>query len=86
MKKAGIEGTVLFFGSARSRTKEQHKQKFEEMKAAGEDTARLEKTEWMCDLHERLEVLAEKVKPDEGAKARKKAGSKRQQHTVQPKN
>jgi len=61
MKKAGIEGTVLFFGSARSRTKEQHKQKFEEMKAAGEDTARLEKTEWMCDLHERLEVLAEKV-------------------------
>jgi predicted Rossmann-fold nucleotide-binding protein len=57
----GIKGTVLFFGSARSKTKAQFAAKLEAMKAAGEDTTRFAKTEWMCDVHENLTSLAEKV-------------------------
>jgi len=56
-----IEGTVLFFGSARSKTKAQFDATMKEMHAKGEDTVRFQKTEWMCEVHEKLTALAAKV-------------------------
>jgi uncharacterized protein (TIGR00730 family) len=58
---AGIEGTILFFGSARSKTKAQHDAQLAEMKAKNEDTSRLEKIAWMCDVHEKVTELSRKV-------------------------
>jgi len=59
IKQAGINGSVLFFGSARSRTEEQYEKKLAEMKAAGEDTDRFEKTKWMCESHDRVTEVRE---------------------------
>mmetsp|Transcript_12581 Transcript_12581/g.24992 ORF Transcript_12581/g.24992 Transcript_12581/m.24992 type:complete len:284 (+) Transcript_12581:37-888(+) len=61
MTTSEIEGTVLFFGSARSRTTAQWETKFAEMKAAGEDTTRFVKTKFMCEYHEKITQLASKV-------------------------
>eukprot|EP00520_Triparma_pacifica_P001971 CAMPEP_0118653244 /NCGR_PEP_ID=MMETSP0785-20121206/11732_1 /TAXON_ID=91992 /ORGANISM="Bolidomonas pacifica, Strain CCMP 1866" /LENGTH=291 /DNA_ID=CAMNT_0006545783 /DNA_START=71 /DNA_END=946 /DNA_ORIENTATION=- len=61
LKQRGIDGTVLFFGSARSRTRAQFDKKLAEMKANGEDITRMQKTEWMCDIHEKVTCLSSKL-------------------------
>ena len=64
MIKADAEDTMVFFGSPRCLTKKQYKQKFEEMKAAGEDTTTLEKKERMWRLHERRSTLSGHTSPE----------------------
>lgn len=54
-------GTLLFFGSARSNSRAEYERKLTEMKAKGEDTTRMEKTAWMCDVHEKVTCLASKL-------------------------
>lgn len=71
MKRNCIRSTLLFFGSARSMTKEQYRRTKagleERLKAAADDAAtqmiqgeidRLEKTEWMCEWMDGAERLA----------------------------
>ncbi|GMH93163.1 hypothetical protein TL16_g12552 [Triparma laevis f. inornata] len=61
LKANGIEGTVLFFGSARSRTRANFDIKLQAMEEAGEDTTRFAKTRFMCEYHEKLILLSSKV-------------------------
>lgn len=61
LSASDIEGTVLFFGSARSCTTADWEAKLAEMKAAGKDTTRFEKTKFMCEYHEKITQLAKRV-------------------------
>ena len=45
----------------RSRATKQFDAKLDAMKAAGEDTTRFERTKFMCEYHEKITQLAERV-------------------------
>ncbi len=75
LKAAGVENTILFFGSARSRSPEDHAAATARVEAALADASldpesrsklqkqktRLERTRWMCDSYDATADLAERL-------------------------
>jgi len=75
LRAQGIHATIMFFGSARSKDREQYDDAFVkaqdaiETSEAGSDDRklaegsldRLKKGEWMCDYMEKVRLLAKKV-------------------------
>jgi len=74
LKENEVQGTMLFFGSARSKNEELYKKALSDAEAALEKASseqdkrnakraldRLKKTEWLCQYHEKIRELAKKI-------------------------